>query len=180
MFFPTIIRLAAPLALLVSNLALAANALPQNQILLSSGSNDLQVQSMSVRVIRASVSTANAHSFETYTTYIVSPGQREGWQQIMVDEADNEEADFRSEESADSNVQSVAMFRGGNELFVVQAHKAGLTPPDLYLKKARITFHVYRFNADPDYPRFVRERTSESRSTYLDANDALQMEFFQK
>ncbi|EIN02169.1 hypothetical protein [Paraburkholderia hospita] len=168
-------------ALLISRIAFAGDTTLPTRLTLSNGSNEVRVHDIKILVIKALVSTGNAHSFETYTSFTVPSDPHEDWQQILVDNPDGDAESFRSIESADSNVQSVAMVRENDTLSVVQARKIGLKPPDLYLKNARVTFTVYRFNGDTrDYPRFVRERTGISAETYLNASDALDKEFLRR
>lgn len=179
---PMPIRIArlAIFALFISRIAIAGDTTMPARLTLLNGSNDVQVHDLKLRVIRASVPTADAHSFESYTIFVVSGDQHARWQQVLVDNPGKEASNFRSTESADSNVQSIAMYSENRTLFVVQARKIGLKAPDLYLKETRIAFTVYRFNDDLDYPRFVHERTVDSTASFLNASDALEKEFFRR
>jgi hypothetical protein len=168
----------ALLSLLLTNPVFAEDTSQKVQIVLFGGSNNLRVHGKQIRVIKASVQTADAHSFESYTSFVTANDQGGDWQHILVSNPDDDAESFRSAESADSNVQSIAMYQERNELFAVQARKTRLLPHDLYLKKAKVVFTEYRFNDDIDYPRFVRERTTESVATYLNASDAITNEFF--
>jgi hypothetical protein len=156
----------------------AGAATSESRIRLSNGITDVQSHGMKVRIVKATVPTSNAHTFDSYTSFILPREPNGEWLHILVDRPDGDSTDFRSVESADSNVQSIALYRGVDALFVVEARKTGLTPPALYLKKAKVVFTVYRFNGDLDYPRFVTERKGSSINEYLDAVDALDREFF--
>jgi hypothetical protein len=144
------------------------------------GSNDVSAGGVTVRVIKASVSMLTAHSYETYTSFVLPSAPAGAWQQILVDQPDQDFPDFRTVESADSTVQAIALYRDRDTLYVIQATKEGLSPPDLYLKPAHVTFRVYRFNGNANIARFRQERLFHSVSAYKDANDALVKEFFAK
>lgn len=150
------------------------------EVQLAEGSSDISVGDKTVRVVRAHVGTSNAHSYETFTGFLLPRHSGDPWLHVMVDEPDGTRSDFRTVESADSTVQAIAIYRDHNRLFVVQATKGGIGAPDLYLKKTRVNFSVYQFNEDIDMPRFKRQKTLESTSTYLNAGDALTSEFFSK
>lgn len=150
------------------------------EIRLVDGSNEVSAGRVTVHIVKASVATLTAHSYETYTSFLLPSVPNGSWQHVLVDEPDRDFPDFRTTESADSTIQAIAMYRQRGALYVVQATKEGLTAPDLYLKAAHVTFRVYRFNGNADIARFGLEQQFKSVSTYKDAEDALAKEFFEK
>ncbi|RDK03960.1 hypothetical protein [Paraburkholderia lacunae] len=154
----------------------AANA----ELKLTDGANDVVLTGMTVRVIKGYVGTLTAHSYDTFTSYVLPEKSSGTWLQIPVDQPDGSISEFRTVESADSTVQAIAMYRSAGKLYAVVATKNGGSPPDLYLKPAPITFKVYRFNGSLDVARFKLEQTSSSKAAYMDAGDALTKEFFSK
>ncbi|RAS27796.1 hypothetical protein [Paraburkholderia bryophila] len=150
------------------------------ELKLSDGANDVALTESTVRVIKGYVGTLTAHSYETFTSYVLPEKSGGTWLQIPVDQPDGSISEFRTVEAADSTVQAVAMYRTAGTLYAVVATKAGGSAPDLYLKPASITFRVYRFNGSLDVARFKLERTSSSKAVYMNASDALTKEFFSK
>jgi hypothetical protein len=150
------------------------------EISLLDGNNDVVANGMTLRVIKAYVSTLTAHSYLTLTSFVLPAETNRVWRHVLVDQPDRDFPDFRTVESADSTVQAVAMYRDRGAIYVIEATKEGLAPPDLYLKAARVMFRIYRFNASTDVARFEQESVLQSVSMYVDANDALANEFFTK
>jgi hypothetical protein len=149
-----------------------------SELALNDGPTDVQVNDLSVKVIRSFVGTLTAHSYERFTSFVVPRQSRAAWLQVMISDPDNDVSDFRTVESADSTVQSIAMYRSDGALFAVQATKSGLHSPDLYLNQSLVKFTVYKFNGNQDMARFRMERVFESKSKYVNAGGALANEFF--
>lgn len=150
------------------------------ELRLIDGQNDVSLTGMTVRVVQGHVGTLTAHSYDTFTTYVL-PGQAGGsWVQILVDQPDSSDPQLRTVESADSTVQAIAMYRSSGTLYAVQATKTGAEAPDLYLKPEMVTFKVYRFNGDLDVARFKLVQTLRSKTAYMNAGDALAKEFFSR
>ncbi|RFU45009.1 hypothetical protein [Paraburkholderia sp. DHOC27] len=145
---------------------------------LNEGINDIQVAGQTVRVIRAFVGTLTAHSYETYTSFVLPTHSAGTWARVLVDQPDGNSADLTTIESADSMVQSVAVFMRKGVLFAVQATKTGAVMPALYLDRSTVTFKVFRFNGNRDMARFTQEQRFESKEKYMNADDALKKEFF--
>ncbi|MGC2960306.1 hypothetical protein ACPUET_10045 [Paraburkholderia graminis] len=156
--------------------SISANA----ELKLMNGANDVALAGMTVKVIKGYVGTLTAHSYDTFTSYVLPEKSGGTWLQIPVDQPDGSISQFRTVESADSTVQAVAMYRSAGTLYAVVATKNGGSPPDLYLKPAPIIFNVYRFNGSLDVARFKLQQTSSSKASYMDAGDALAKEFFSK
>ncbi|RKR43591.1 hypothetical protein [Paraburkholderia sp. BL17N1] len=150
------------------------------ELKLMDGANDVALTGMTVKVIKGYVGTLTAHSYDTFTSYVLPEKPGGTWLQIPVEQPDSSSSEFRTVESADSTVQAIAMYRAADALYAVVATKNGGSPPDLYLKPAPIIFKVYRFNGSLDLARFKLERTSSSKASYMDAGDALAKEFFSK
>lgn len=150
------------------------------ELRLADGSNDVTVNGLTVRVVKAYVSTLTAHSYETFTSFVLPATAGGTWLHVLVDQPDSDFPDLRTVESADSTVQAITMYRDNGALFAVQATKEGLSAPDLYLKAACITFRVYRFNENLDRALFKQEKVFKSASMYVNAGDALAKEFFKK
>jgi hypothetical protein len=148
------------------------------ELRLTDGQTDIPLAGMTVRVIKGYVGTLTAHSYETFTSYVLPAKGGEKWLQILVDQPDSSDTDLRTVESADSTVQTVAIYRSDGALYVVQATKSGSTAPDLYLKPAPVVFKVYRFNGNLDIARFKLVQTLHSKAPYMNAGDALAAEFF--
>jgi hypothetical protein len=158
-----------------------AHPIPVNtQLKLADGANDVALTGMTVKVIKGYVGTLTAHSYDTFTSYVLPEKPGTTWLHITVDQPDGSISEFRTVESADSTVQAIAMYRAAGSLYTVVATKNGGSAPDLYLKPALITFKVYRFNGSLDVARFKLERTSTSKTAYMDAGDAMTKEFFSK
>ncbi|WP_196480882.1 hypothetical protein, partial [Burkholderia vietnamiensis] len=121
-----------------------------------------------------------AHSYDTFTSYVLPEKPGGTWLQIPVDQPDSSDSEFRTVESADSTVQAIVMYRSGGALYAVQATKTGADAPDLYVKPAPVNFKVYRFNGNLDVARFKLTQTSRSKATYMNAGDALTKEFFSR
>jgi hypothetical protein len=152
-----------------------------SEIKLLDGYNDVRTNEGALRIIKAVVGTLTAHSYETYTSFLLPKNPVGAWQQVLIDQPDQVFPAFRTEESADSTIQAIAAYREPNgALCVVQATKEGLGAPDLYLKATRISFEVFRFNGNADVARFKQVAMFHSGATYVDANDALVKEFFKK
>ncbi|MBJ9678809.1 hypothetical protein [Burkholderia gladioli] len=150
------------------------------EVKLTEGTTDVALAGKTVRIVKGYVGSPTAHGYATLTSYLLPAKAGGTWLQIPVDLPDSTEPEFRTAESADSNVQAIAMYRLDGALYAVQAAKTGATAPDLYLKPEPVTLKVYRFNEDPDYARFKLVQTVRSQSTYLNASDALAREFFAK
>lgn len=150
------------------------------ELRLVDGSNDVAVNGLTVRVVKAYVGTLTAHSYKTFTSFVLPATAGGTWLHVLVDQPDSDLPDFRTVESADSTVQAVAMYRDNGALFAVQATKEGLSPPDLYLNAAYVIFRVYRFNGNLDMALFKQEKVFKSASMYVNAGDALAKEFFKK
>lgn len=150
------------------------------EVKLADGANDVVLDGMTVKVIKGYVGTLTAHSYETYTSYVVPQNGTGAWLQIPLEDSNGSAPELRTVESADSTVQAVAMYRSSGKLYAVVATKTGDKLPDLYLKPAPVTFKIYRFNGNLDVARFKFERTIKSKATWMDANDALSKAFFSK
>ncbi|WP_233853289.1 hypothetical protein [Paraburkholderia sp. HD33-4] len=151
------------------------------EIRLVDGFNDVATIGGTLRIVKAFVGTLTAHGYETYTSYLLPEKSGSAWQHVLIDLPDEDFPDFRTEESADSTVQAIAVYRERNgAVYVVQAAKSGLKAPDLYLKAAHVTFKVFRFNGNADVARFNQVAMFQSAAAYEDANDAITKEFFRK
>jgi len=150
------------------------------ELRLVDGQTDVPLAGMTVRVVKGHVGTLTAHSYDTFTSYVLPRGPGGAWLQILIDQPDSSDLQLRTVESADSTVQAIAMYRSGDVLYAVQATKGGAEAPDLYLKPETITFKVYRFNGNLDVARFKLVQTSRSKTAYMDASDALAKEFFSR
>ncbi|WP_321951191.1 hypothetical protein [Paraburkholderia bannensis] len=168
------------LGLVAGTVADAQEVSSGKRLQLIDGSNDIAVDGMTIRVIKGYVGTLTAHSYDTYTSYIVPKEHGGTWLQIPLEDADGTLPELRTVESADSTVQAVAMYRLQGRLYAVVASKSGNKLPDLYVKAAPVTFKVYRFNGNQDVARFELERTTHSKSAWMDAGDALDKAFFSK
>ncbi|WP_143752240.1 hypothetical protein [Burkholderia sp. SRS-W-2-2016] len=152
-----------------------------SEIKLLYGSNDVPTNEGSLRIIKAAVGTSTAHGYETYTSFLLPKSSAEAWQQVLVDQPDQDFPSFRTEESADSSIQAIGIYRGLNgNIFVVQATKEGLSSPELYLKASHVVFKVFRFNENTDVARFKQVAKFQTEATYIDANYAIVKEFFRK
>ncbi|AOJ16958.1 hypothetical protein [Burkholderia vietnamiensis] len=158
-----------------------AGRIPANaEVKLVDGANDVTLAGMTVRVVKGYVGTLTAHSYDTFTSYVLPEKPGGTWLQIPVDQPDSSDSEFRTVESADSTVQAIVMYRSGGALYAVQATKTGADAPDLYVKPAPVNFKVYRFNGNLDVARFKLTQTSRSKATYMNAGDALTKEFFSR
>ncbi|MGV2292993.1 hypothetical protein AAHK20_30090 [Trinickia sp. YCB016] len=157
----------------------AAGHIPASaELRLVEGPTDVAFAGMTVRVVKGYVGTLTAHSYESFTSYVLPKTAGGNWLQILVDQPDSSDPELRTVESADSTVQAIAMYRSGDALYAVQATKSGAEAPDLYLKPETVTFKVYRFNGNLDVARFKLVQTSHSHAAYMNAGDALAKEFF--
>ncbi|MBB3260363.1 hypothetical protein F4827_005266 [Paraburkholderia bannensis] len=150
------------------------------EVKLVDGPNDIALDGVTVRVIKGYVGTLTAHSYETYTSYVMPEKQGGTWLQIPLEDSNGTTTELRTVESADSTVQAVSMYRSNGKLYAVVAAKTGDKFPDLYLKPAPVMFKVYRFNGSLDVARFKLERTISSKSEWMDAGDALNKAYFSK
>ncbi|RKP45180.1 hypothetical protein [Trinickia fusca] len=147
---------------------------------LADGINDVHVGTDTLKVVKAFVNVGTAHSYDTYTTFVAPNHPGDQWLHVRVRQPDSDVADFRSFESADSNVQAIALYCERGSLFVVQAEKIGANPPDLYLKPARVEFTTYRYHGESDFVRFDQDKKFQSTQPFLNASDGLVKEFFKK
>jgi hypothetical protein len=168
------------LALIGGSVADAQEISAATRLRLVDGANDITLDRMTVRIVKGYVGTLTAHSYDTYTSYVVPQDRSGAWLQIPLEDPDNTALELRTIESADSTVQAIAMYRLQNRLYAVVATKSGNKLPDLYLKPAPVTFKIYLFNGNLDVARFKMERTIRSESVWTDAGDALDKVFFAK
>jgi hypothetical protein len=182
---------AALLSLCIGDLRAAdIPAVPaKDEITLVSGYNDLQVDDMHLRIVKGVVGTLNAHSYTTYTTYVLPDKQGGQWMQVTVpgSRGDEDGLAFTTIRSAESDSQDIAFYRQNGKLFGVQATRK-LTPTSLEntateiarsnAKPTEIGLTILQFNQDWDVPMFNRRMTIESRGRYLNAGDAISKEIF--
>src|ERR1700744_3077761 len=79
--------------------------IPANaKLKLMDGANDIALTGMTVKIIKGYVGTLTAHSYDTFTSYVLPEKSGGTWLQIPVDQPDGSVSQFRTAESADSNV----------------------------------------------------------------------------
>ncbi|WP_255992285.1 carbapenem self-resistance protein CarG family protein [Chitinolyticbacter albus] len=161
---------------LVSNIApaFAAQAQP---IPLKEGINTIALNQLQIHIIKGRVELMNAHSFDTYTMYITPNGANGAWLQVPFSNRTSPPDYFlNNAESADSNIQSIDFYKKDNNLYVLRTTKFGLRAPELNLKKTKVKFRTYKFNEDVDTPILLESEEKESRTTWLNADEAAKFE----
>lgn len=165
-------------------LALPLHAAPskagsaQAAVKLKDGATDVKVGDMTVRIIRGFAGNLTASGFSTYTVYVLPSKPGERWLHVTTPAEKGIGYNFRSYETGDANIQSIAFYKKGDALYAVQAAKVGLPAPQINLASTEVEFRTYKFNQDWDVPMFDDEATTRSKGKYTDAAGALAKEFF--
>jgi hypothetical protein len=150
------------------------------ELKLKDGINDVKTGDMTVRIVKAYVSTLTASSHDIYTVYILPEKNATQWLLVTNPSGDGNEFNFWNSESGDSNRKSVTFYKDGDELYAVMAEKEALQVPANNLKKTDVKIRVFQFNQNWDVPMFNDAGEMKSKSRYMNASDALRKEFFVK
>jgi hypothetical protein len=158
--------------------AATINPVPSgSQLKLAEGYTDVKAGDMTLRIVKARVGSLDAGAFDTFTVYVLPRKASEPWLQATVPGQKGLGYNLRSYETADANVQSIAFYQQGGQLYAVQAARAS-GGADVNLAKARVDIKVFKFNRDWDVPKFDNEGAMTTKGSYHDAADALPGEFF--
>lgn len=147
------------------------------QLKLAEGYTDVKAGDMTLRIIKAHVGSPDASAFDTFTVYVLPRKAGEPWLQATVPGQKGLGYNLRSYETADANIQSIAFYQQGGQLYAVQAARAS-GGADTNMAKARVDIKVFKFNRDWDVPKFDNEGAMSTKGSYHDAADALPGEFF--
>ncbi|GJI91179.1 hypothetical protein RugamoR1_43420 [Rugamonas sp. R1(2021)] len=147
------------------------------QLKLAEGATDLKTGDMTLRIIKAHVGSPDASAFDTFTVYVLPRKAGEPWLQATVPGQKGLGYNLRSYETADANIQSIAFYQQGGQLYAVQAARAS-GGVDTNMAKARVDIKVFKFNRDWDVPKFDNEGAMSTKGSYHNAVDALLGEFF--
>lgn len=166
------------MALAGTAVAATINPVPAaTQLKLAEGYTDVKTGDMTLRIVKAHVGSPDASAFDTFTVYVLPRKAGESWLQATVPGQKGLGYNLRTYETADANVQSIAFYQQGGQLYAVQAARPS-GGAEVNLAKAHVDIKVFKFNRDWDVPKFDNEGAMTTKGSYHDAADALPGEFF--
>lgn len=150
------------------------------ELRLKYGHSEVKTGDMVLQIVKSHVGTLTASGFDTYTLFVLPEKATDRWLLVTTPADKGIGYNFHDAESADANVQAISFYKDGNGLFAVAAERDNAATPAGRLKKAGVTFRVYRFNGDWDVPQFDPDGTMRAKQQYQDASEALKKEFYQR
>lgn len=148
------------------------------EVKLAYGPNEVKVGASVFQIIRAQVATLSASDFDTFTVYLQPEKNDEPWLHVTLPAAKGEAYYLRNYETADANTQAIAFYRNGNRLYAVQATKIGPVADTAGSAKTAFDFKVFVFNGNDEVPMFANDGAMKTKKQYVNAQEALEHEFF--
>lgn len=179
--FRRVVALVLATAALSSATAATSYAIPAKaELQLKYGNNEVKTGDMVLQIVKSYVGTLTASGFDTYTAFVLPDKGTDRWLLVTTPADRGIGYNFHNVESGDANLQAISFYKDGNQLFAVAAERENAGTPAGRLKKAGVTFRVYKFNGDWDVPQFDPDGTMRAKQQYQDASEALKKEFYKR